>query len=68
MDIAPHRRPDPWDEVDRTRFDDGMTTVETDGRATFLIWPEINPLAPEGIDGAAMCRVGIDWRLADLAN
>jgi hypothetical protein len=56
------------DDEGPPHYDDGMATVEPDGRAKFLIWPEINPAAPEGPDGAAMCRVGIDGRLADLAN
>jgi type II secretory pathway pseudopilin PulG len=48
-------------------FDEGMATVEVDGRAKFLIWPELKTGAPEGIAGEV--RVGdAGTRLADLTD
>jgi prepilin-type N-terminal cleavage/methylation domain-containing protein len=48
-------------------FDDGMATVEVDGRAKFLPWPEIKTGAVEGIAGEV--KVGDSGtRLADLSD
>jgi type II secretory pathway pseudopilin PulG len=48
-------------------FDDGMATVERNGRAQYLTWPEIKPGAVEGIRGQV--KVGDPGsRLALLAD
>jgi hypothetical protein len=48
-------------------FDDGMATVERNGRAKYLTWSEIKPGAVEGILGEV--KVGaVGTRLVDLIN